>query len=251
MSMVQEDFEIIEKNIDGSLKDEALKQFEKRIAENPELVKIIAKERLFRDTIEEQSLRNKLNDFHTAFEENQQTTNVSSSQKVISFKPYLRYAAAACIAILLGWGGFTYLNNSDLSNQDPNKELFATYFIPDPGLPTTMSASDNFDFFEAMVSYKQGEYTKAITKWETLLKEKPKNDTLNYFIGVAHLANHNEGEAITFLQWASEYPESKFSKEIYHYLGLANIKKGNITKGKQNLELSGLPESEEILKVIK
>ena len=161
----------------------------------------------------------------------------------------MKYTAAACVAILIVLGGYTFLQGNSLSNK--NEQLFATYFRPDPGLPTTMSVSDNFDFFDAMVSYKQGDYNKAITKWEVLLKEKPDNDTLNYFIGVAYLANGNEDQAITFLQWSSEHQESKFLKETYHYLGLANIKKGDLDKGKKNLELSDLPESKEVLKVIK
>ena len=78
-----------------------------------------------------------------------------------------------------------------------------------------------------MVSYKQGAYAEAIAQWEPLLNEKPKNDTLNYFVGVAHLANNNESEAITFLQWATEKENSQFLSDAYYYLGLSYLKKGN------------------------
>lgn len=245
--MTQEEFEHIEQFLSGSLAGEALAVFEKRMTSDSQFAKQVEEQRLLQDAIEEDGLRNTLNQIHESIAaENTE----AESPKVISLKPWMRYAAAACIALLIGWGGFTFFGESGLGNTDSNEQLFATHFKPDPGLPTTMSVADNFNFFDAMVSYKQGDYTKAITKWETLLKEKPKNDTLNYFLGVAYLANNNEEQAITFLQWASEHPESSFSKEIYHYLGLANIKKGDLNKAKQNLELSTLPESEKLLKAM-
>jgi len=244
--MTQEEFERIEKYLNGSLSGESLEVFEKRIASDSVFAKQVEEQRLLQDAIEEDGLRKSLNEIHESIAE--EITDIEDS-KVVLLKPWMRYAAAACIALLIGWGGFTLFNDG-LGNKNPNEQLFAVHFKPDPGLPTTMSVSDNFSFFDAMVSYKQGDYTKAITKWEILLKEKPKNDTLNYFLGVAYLANNNEEQAITFLQWASEHPESSFSKEIYYYLGLANIKKGDLNKAKQNLKLSSLPESSAVLEAM-
>ena len=198
--------------------------------------------------IEEKGLRETLDSFHTSLNEENSNQQSLPQGKVIKINPWLRYVAAACVLLLITWTGFTFLNNS---SQNDNERLFANHFKPDPGLPTTMSSTDNYEFYNAMVSYKQAKYSEAIVKWEALLKEKPKNDTLNYFLGVAHLANGNEGEAITFLQWAAEHQESVFSKETYYYLGLANIKKGNLSKGKELLKLSELPEGTLILEELK
>jgi len=141
----------------------------------------------------------------------------------------------------------TFIKQRNFKSQERNQQLYATYFQPDPGLPTTMSSSTDFLFFEAMVFYKQGDYEKAITKWDPLLKEKPKNDTLNYFLGVAHLANENEDEAITFLQWASEHQQSRFLSDIYHYLGMAHLKQGDEERALIALRKSDLKKSKDLL----
>lgn len=246
--MSQEEFENIEKYLNDSLEGSSLEQFKSRMAADPVFAKTVEKQRILQDAIQETSLRSALDGFHNTLMETEST----SSGKVITFAPWMRYAGAACIALLLAWGGFTYLNGNSGGSQEKNEQLFAAHFTPDPGLPTTMSASDNYDFFNAMVSYKQGEYQKAISTWEVLLKEKPSNDTLNYFIGVAYLANNNEDEAISFLQWAAEYPESKFSKEVYHFLGLAYIKAGDENLAQVALQKSSLKESKALLeKLIK
>lgn len=246
MNMLQEEFELIEKYLEGTLEGANLIAFEKRLTEDSEMAEIVEEQRLLRDAIQEENLREKLNDFHHSLSENKQ----SSSNKVIFLKSYARYAVAACIAVLLFWGGFTYLNGA-YANKAQNEQLFAAHFTPDPGLPTTMSASDNYDFFDAMVSYKQEDYKKAITKWQPLLNKKPENDTLNYFLGVANLAQGNEDEAITFLQWAAENNNSHFLSDTYYYLGLAYLKSGKASLAIKALEKSDLDKSKPLIEKIK
>lgn len=248
MTMMQEEFEQIEQYLSGSLSGEALAVFEKRLAADSVFAMQVNEQRLVQEAIEEDGLRKALNEIHKSMAAEKK---VAESASGIFLKQWIRYAAVACIAVLVAWGGFTFFNGGGLGNNEVNEQLFANHFTPDPGLPTTMSVADNFNFFDAMVSYKQGHYSKAINKWEKLLIEKPQNDTLNYFLGVAHLANNNEEEAITFLHMASEYPESSFSKEIYYYIGLAHIKKGDFEAAKRHLALSSLPESEELLEQLR
>src|SRR5690606_36367030 len=101
---------------------------------------------------------------------------------------------AATLAILVSVGIWALLQKS------PGEKLYRQYFTPDPGLPTVMGNTDNFTFNEAMVYYKQGDYGAAIAQWEGLLPQKRDNDTLNYFLGAAHLAHGNVPEAIPFLE---------------------------------------------------
>ena len=113
--------------------------------------------------------------------------------------------------------------------------MFLEYFSPDPGLPTVMGNNDNYPFYEAMVDYKEGNYDVAIKKWRGLLVSKPNNDTLNYFLGVAHLANDDSKSAIPYLE-KIDVSESFFGKDAKHYLGLAHLKSGDIEKAKALLE---------------
>src|SRR5690606_23244373 len=108
--------------------------------------------------------------------------------------------------------------------ETPNQKLYAEFFVPDPGLPTTMSSTNNYTFFDAMVNYKQGDYKTAIKKWETLEAANTENDTLIYFLGVAHLAKGNTEDAISYLEKSKDFKDSVFKNDAYYYLGMAHLK---------------------------
>ena len=91
-----------------------------------------------------------------------------------------------------------------------------------------------------MVHYKHKNYDLSIKKWSILSQKNPSNDTLNYFLGVAHMANKNMDKAIPYLEKTikNTNPEFPFLKDAYYYLGLAYIKEGNINLAKKYLTLS-------------
>lgn len=186
--------------------------------------------------IEVQSLKEQLNSFHKELSNSEVLETKQPKPKVLNF---VKIAVAASIIIALG--SFWYFNSNT------NEKLYTEYFSVDPGLPTTMSSNNSFEFYDAMVNYKQGDYTTAINKWEKLLQAKPSNDTLNYFIGVAHLANKNEVEAIPFLNVVTNYSNSAFLNESYYYLGLAYLKNNNVKLAKKNLNFSTVDNSKLIL----
>lgn len=173
--------------------------------------------------IEEVGLRASINGFHQ--EEVSTSKNNDSSVRQLPSKR-LVFMVAASIIVLLGFSSIWYLNRPPVHEQ-----LFSQHFTPDPGLPTVMSNQLNYDFYEAMVDYKQGKYASSISKWEKLLLDKANSDTLNYFIGVAHLANGNDQKAIPFLENVLK-SKSFFEKEAQHYLGLAFIKQGKLEQAK-------------------
>mgnify|MGYP000542504601 FL=1 len=151
---------------------------------------------------------------------------------------------AASIAILIG--GFWFFNKPK-----SNEALFNKYYIEDRGLETNMGESDNYTFDDAMVDYKQKKYNLAIGKWNILLKNKPENDTLNYFLGVAHLANKNENEAINYLKEVTKATESEFLNEAYFYLGLSYLKMDNTDLAIEYFEKSNSKTSKTIISELK
>lgn len=244
MSSEQEEHDRIEKYILGQLETAGKEAFEARLQTSPELQIVVEDHKVLLEAIEEQSLIENMEQIHQDAFPN---PSASEEKKIYSLwnTNWVKYGVAASVVILVLWGGYTLSRK-----QTTDQELFASYFTPDPGLPTTMSSTDNFIFFEAMVSYKQGAYDDAIAQWEPLLDKKPKNDTLNYFIGVAHLANNNESEAITFLQWATEKEHSQFLSDAYYYLGLSYLKKGNQENAKRFFKLSEHKKSKELLSIL-
>lgn len=237
----QEEFEKIEAYLHGELSGDEVVSFEDLLKTNPEFKTKFEDIKAVLTGIETQSMKEQLDDFHNDMQ--------SSESELIVNEPKVRSLQwkkiAVAAVLIIGLGSFWLFNGSS------NDKLYSEYFLPDPGLPTTMSSTDNYEFYEAMVDYKRGKYETAISKWESLSKAKPNNDTLNYFIGVAHLANKNENLALSYLETASKNPEFPLIDDTYYYLGLAYLKDGNVEKSKESLEKSTLENSKSLLSKLK
>ncbi|MCB0462524.1 MAG: hypothetical protein R2816_09875 [Flavobacteriaceae bacterium] len=232
--ITQELLEFIERCLNKTATSEELQDFEYRLKNDPEFKTQVTEIKTLLFGIESQALKEKLDDFHKELTEEQ-------DQKVVSikFEHFRKIAVAAILVIALGslW----------LFRGNANEKLYAKHFSPDPGLPTMMSETQNFEFYDAMVNYKQGEYQTALDKWQLLLQSKPQNDTLNYFIGVAKMANKQEKKAIEYLETVTLSETSVFKNEAYYYLGLAYLKTDNIELAKKNLTFSSVDNSKKIL----
>lgn len=194
--------------------------FEAQLRDNATLKKQVEEVSTLIKGVETAALQERMDSFHEAL--------IQEGQEVKQHNGFRKYAIAASVAVLIGLASFWVL-----TSEQPNDRLFAKYFVPDPGLPTTMGTDANYAFYEAMVSYKRANYAAAISQWNTLLEQKPTNDTLNYFIGVAHLANSDAKKAMPYLSALAEYPNSAFVNEALYYLGLAHLKAGDLELAKQ------------------
>lgn len=148
-------------------------------------------------------------------------------------------------ALIIAAGSFWFLGGNS------NDRLYAKYFSPDPGLPTTMSSNNNYEFNKAMVDYKQGKYNDALSIWKAQLEHKTNNDTLNYFIGSALLADNNDKEAISYFLRVTELEDNRFKAEAYHYLGLAYLKNNDKAAAINALKKSNLSTSKDLLEKLK
>ncbi|MGB6036865.1 MAG: hypothetical protein WBG42_11405, partial [Cryomorphaceae bacterium] len=135
--------------------------------------------------------------------------------------PFLFFSIAASIAVLIGFS-FWYFNL-----EDSPSELYAEYGYTDPGLPVPMSATDSYDFYDAMVDYKTEDYQTAINKWIILLEAEPQNDTLNYYIGASYFNMDAFDQAEPYLNKILNSTASKFVYKAQYMLFLADLKRGN------------------------
>jgi len=110
---------------------------------------------------------------------------------------------------------------------------YASAFEIDPGLPTPMSETSNYNFYDAMVDYKMEKYEVAIMKWQ---KEGGKigADTLSYYLGMAYLNSGNLKEANTRLQTVPA--SSSFSDLAKWYQVKILLDNGNIDDAKNLLQ---------------
>jgi len=227
----QELLETVERYYNDTMSKQERSDFELQLDESSEFKTQVEDIKTLIFGIKNQSLKEQLDDFHKEIPETSYKTSSASGFFT------LRKLAAAVI-ILLAVTGFWWFSTPQ------HKKLYSEYFTPDPGLPTVMSSNSNFEFYDAMVNYKQADYDLAIEKWDAI---HGKGDTLNYFLGVAHLANKNEKKAISFLKKATQNSEFALSNEAYYYLGLAQLKIGNIEEAKLNLEHSNIDNSKALL----
>ena len=209
-NMTQEELELMERFWQGAFADQ---EEEQRLREKYATDSVWRNKadgvRLLMLGIQEAALEDRMEDFH------QQATR---PVKKIS---WLRWGIAACLAAAVSFGALLFFSRS------PGEKLFAAYYKPDPGLPTLMGVSDHYEFEKAMVSYKTGDYQKALAGWRQLLSAQPGNDTLHFFIGSAHLAEGRADSAVASLNRVIAVPQSAFQSDASWYLALAWLKLNN------------------------
>ncbi|AFL80765.1 hypothetical protein Aeqsu_1272 [Aequorivita sublithincola DSM 14238] len=219
----QETQELIDAYLLGTLNTDALNDFKKRMEISPNFRNFVDDQKVLKSAIEENNLKNSLDGFHSEIIESPEKKWLSPSW----------LALAASFLILISVSTWAILGSGNSA-----EKIFASNFKPDPGLPTTMGTSSNYEFYYGMVNYKRKEYSEAISRWETLYATNPKNDTLNYFLGVANLANGNPRQAEKYLQTAKEKTESTFYEEAQYYLALTLLKENKIEEAKEALAKS-------------
>lgn len=232
----QQTQELIDAYLLNRLDTDTLADFKKRMELFPEFRALVEEQRLLLKGVEERNMKNSLEEFHTEIIEEPEKKSFSVGW----------WALAASFLILISVSTWAILITGD----SPEK-VFAENFKPDPGLPTTMGTSSDYEFYYGMVSYKRKEYADAISRWETIYAANPENDTLVYFLGVANLANGNARQAEKYLQLAKQKTESAFHEDIQYYLALALLKENKIKEAKETLAKSTSPESIVLLKEIK
>lgn len=233
----QEEFERIERYLIGEMPEAERLAFEQEMAADAALRQYVKEIRIILQEVETTNLRQTLDKFHEEIAATK-TVPLSLQSKKLAWIPW---TVAASLILALGlWvlvGG----------GQSANERLFTTYFEPDPGLVTAMGVSDQYEFDRGMVDYKLGQYQSAIERWEKLLQQKPKNDTLNYFLGASYLASEQGDKASSYFQTALESQSSIFTDDAWWYLGLTWLKQGEIDKAKDALQRSKKTEAKKLM----
>ncbi|MFB9056764.1 tol-pal system YbgF family protein [Mariniflexile ostreae] len=231
----QELFEAIERYLNGTMDAPELKDFNDYLKIDPEFATQVKDIKTILLGIEVQAFKEQLEVFHDTIPKPQK-------EGLIKIRRISYSKLAAAVAVIIAISSIWFFSSS------PNKRLYTTYFKPDPGLPTTSKSSmNNFDFYDAMIYYKHGDYKTAIKKWSILSDNKPNNDSINYFLGVAHLAYKKESEAIPYLERAVADSTFSLLKDAHYYLGLAYLSVDNVVLAKKHFNLSHSETSKMLL----
>jgi len=233
-----EELERIERFITGAMAQQEASAFAGELSTDVVLQEKTEEVKLLLSGINEFSLEQKLESFHKEIKPPASKKNV----RVIPLRRLLVAASVIVVVSLSLWWFF--------QSQNTNDKIYGRYYSPDSGLATMMSSSSRYNFDKAMVEYKNGEYDKAITAWQNLLKTKSNDDTLHYFIACASQAKKDYESAIENFQQVVKNPASAFYKDACWYLGLVYLKKGESVQAEEYIKRSDRPEAETVLKKI-
>jgi len=213
ITMDDKNFEKMEDYIHGKLSALEQQRFEDEMAQDEVLRQEVALYRRLIDAVETESARQLLEQIH---EENfAKETTVVPLQSRRAFFP-LAIAASLALLVLAGWWLFTLQSTQA-------EGLYAAYFFPAVGLPTTLGYTEDPQFAEGMISYKLQEYAEARNYWKSLVEADPQNDTLNYYMGIAFLADEMPDQAVNHLQRVVQQDESAYQNDAKWYVALAYL----------------------------
>jgi len=148
--------------------------------------------------------------------------------KVVSFysnKRQLYWIAASLVVLFVAFWG-VYINDQS--------SLYEKHLYKDPGLPVLMSQSEQYQLYDAMSFYSEGNYVVAAQKLKTLQEETGATDTTNYYLGASLLYQDKPNEAIPYLNEVSE-ANSAFKQKSEWLLLLAYIKDEQLEEAKASL----------------
>ena len=230
----QNTLELIERYLNHELEGQALIDFEKKLENDQDFRDEVNFVKNISTGVERAVLKEKMESFHS---EMQSETPIIKLQ---SRHIFLKIAVAA--SLLIGFALMFYYYQTD-----PYEKLYEAYYSPDPGLPTVMSSTSEYDFYDAMVDYKRENYDLAINKWSALQANSPTNDTLNYFLGMAWMASNKVEKALPYLEEVTKNNASVFHEDARFYTALYHIKNNNLELAKQNLSELNSPKAKKLL----
>ncbi len=237
-----EEWDIIESYLDVPDTPERENSWNAKLSSIPDSAKKIEHVKKIRKQIERSIRKSKIKEFHTHISKEENTKSEGGVSEKNKNSKLLWYALAA---IFVGLFGIFWM-----MDRTPAEKIFAENFKPDIGLPLKMGTPNNVGFYEGMVEYKQGNYKNAIAQWKVLWKDNPKNDTLNYFLGVANLAQGNAKKSLEYLENQERFHQTIFNEDAAYYAALAKIKEGKFEEAKMFLKNNSSDRNTKLLQVL-
>lgn len=231
-----EEFEEIENFLFNRLSEIEKVSIEHKITTDPEWAQKVDQVKLMILGIKEAAIKDRLQDYHSSV-----VKPFEAPVRVANKRKY--WPAAASVIFLMMVGALIFFITGN------DTKLFNTYYHPDAGLMTSMGITENYAFNRAMIDYKSEKYESAMESWKALQKDFPENDSLNYFIGSAALANGQAKESIQYFKKVAERA-GFFQKDAIWYLALAYLKVGNKKEAIKYLNLSDRTEKAELIQKI-
>ena len=211
----QKIFEKIEAYLLEELSQEEHAAFESRMVEDAVLKQEVEVQRQNMLAVEMGAFSNSLSKIADEYKNAYPAIDRKGGSRGFSIMRVFSIAASIVLLVALS---FWFMNRPD-----KYERIMAEHFVPDAGLPVPMSATDNYEFHDAMVDYKMEKFDKAISKWNALLIDSPQNDTLRYYIASAEFNAGRTEKAIPLYEGLAQDQNSVFQNKAEWYLFLAYL----------------------------
>lgn len=241
-TVTNEEWELIDRFLDGELKDEELRQFEQRLQNDPEWTEKTESCRLIRIGIAESALAENIKEWTPVT-----NADVADDNNKIRILPGIfKWVAAACLLLAIGTVTWWVIQRPG-----SNEKTYLAFYQPDPGLLTVMGPAEAYQFEQAMVHYKAGEYRKAALSWESLRGAYAATDTLHYFIASAWQAEGEWEKAEENYLIVVKNNSSHFYNDASWYLGLLYLRTERNDEARKWIEQASHNRKAELLNAIK
>lgn len=214
----------IEKYLNGALSEAEEKAFDTEIEKDPELAAAVDNFGVANDAIElliEDNLRAELDNLRAEESQGGATNVVSINKnkpvaKMRSLRTYL--AAAASVAILLGFFGMNWVGNN-YSNSALSEGIYDGF-----DMPNVRSGSNTLHpFSEGITAYNSGDYTKAIPFFQGIVVDDPRYAEAQFYLGHTLLNNEDFSGAANQFKKIQTLNDPRYTENAEWYQVVAQL----------------------------
>ncbi len=204
-------FEQIEKYLQGDMTKEESLAFENEMQHNETLRDMTHQTKQAMEAIYISSMKEKLK----SIDEKLNIERGKTKQYTI-----VKWAVAASIVIAVSV--FTVVKLS--APETESTAIYAQLYSKDPGMPTLMDQSFNFEFDDAMIDFKLGEYSNAIQKFLVLNRDEPGKDEVILYLGLSYMESGEHKKLLELWEgWSPQDVAIRQKFEWYHALNLLKL----------------------------
>lgn len=209
--------ELIERYIDGELEEQELKNFEKLLAANSDVMRdyklsLDINHSIIEDDV--MQLRETLNYMYDSEYKVKRLSNTFTRRKL--------FYAAASIALIMATGGlvknmsFNHVNTAD---------LFEKYYQPYEVSVTYRSGNTEVDkvFLKALQKYEEQDFEQAMLLFEQLLELKDKDMAVNLYSGISYMEEEKYQNASRSFSKIIDDKDNLFVEQAKWYLALCYV----------------------------
>jgi tetratricopeptide (TPR) repeat protein len=220
--------QLIQDYLEGNLKGEALKDFEKRLKEDTTLATEVEEYQhleLGLHSIGVHQFKDEVSRWETAYQHSQR-----SSHKGYALRPY--YAIAASIALFLTVGIYLFMNR--LPGMD---QLYTQHYVPYEDMildRSDVSEGAKSFLIAGMEAYNHQQYPVAVKNLKEYLQQEPEHYGAALYLGIAQMEINDFDASEASFNLSQNDP--KFEQQAQWYLSLLYLKSEQLERAKTSLQ---------------